>query len=599
MAYQSGTGSSSDPYIISTPEQFKEYLDQTFTTGSSEGASAHFRLSKSIDMGSTLLNFENRVYCHTHTLDGDGYEVYNITISGQTSVSGSTVSISSFTGNWVRLNLKVLSYQSECLFGISGGSMNDISFSIQNSLAVPGATKFIFKEDFSNASFVANRILVGSQDQIVAIKDLTSQVYDIYMTNGLTRDPDNGSSLSHSKDSSGAPFDPLTYPDLVSSGSWIFDPRYYPIVKTTNTSNNKWTRLYRSSDFGAPTGLKDDVGDSYSVASNNFINMLKACLVDGYGNTPGAGWSLVNHDAANHKAIFRNDSEEGSGGYLQVTMHGRYVIVEAYKSMSSFDTGVGKTPKEASNQYSIIYWKNGSSEGVPDLSGVTNQDWMVVANSRSFYITIKREGTNACWTYGDGWICDGYESAFIGDIISVDGRKDNSFGIFTGSQEKGSINSSYSTSREGSPFTSVGTSSTSSGCHLLEKYDGTYSSKVVLCQNFGSLYPDFGRPILDPSSLYDGSSFYSKLFVLESTDTAEHPSMATNGDKILRGMVPGLVCLLSGPIGGPMQDLPQSGFFKNKKYVNLPWGSNSNSRSGCAQVKYDCSLGEYYDWNKS
>ena len=55
------------------------------------------------------------------------------------------------------------------------------------------------------------------------------------------------------------------------------------------------TRLYRSSDASAPAM-------EYVAGSLNAV--LKACLVDGYGALPAAGWSYEVADAATNRAAF-------------------------------------------------------------------------------------------------------------------------------------------------------------------------------------------------------------------------------------------------------------------------------------------------------
>ncbi|BBP81173.1 hypothetical protein PHLH8_08150 [Pseudomonas sp. Pc102] len=47
-------------------------------------------------------------------------------------------------------------------------------------------------------------------------------------------------------------------------------------------------RIYRSTDTGAPTR-----GALTGLPVNMLRQILRACLVDGYGTQPSAGWSLV------------------------------------------------------------------------------------------------------------------------------------------------------------------------------------------------------------------------------------------------------------------------------------------------------------------
>lgn len=67
---------------------------------------------------------------------------------------------------------------------------------------------------------------------------------------------------------------------------------------------------YRSDDASAPT-LNGQAG--------SLIDVLKACLVDGYGAKAGAGWTLeIAEVANNNKILLRNNSVSGTGRFFRI-----------------------------------------------------------------------------------------------------------------------------------------------------------------------------------------------------------------------------------------------------------------------------------------
>lgn len=68
--------------------------------------------------------------------------------------------------------------------------------------------------------------------------------------------------------------------------------------------------IYRSSDAGAP-----QLG---TRKPSEMINILKKCLVDGYGAKVGAGWTIPFVDLAANNIVFRNSPVNGSGSYLNL-----------------------------------------------------------------------------------------------------------------------------------------------------------------------------------------------------------------------------------------------------------------------------------------
>lgn len=71
--------------------------------------------------------------------------------------------------------------------------------------------------------------------------------------------------------------------------------------------------VFQSTDAGAPQIVEAKVSE--------VIEVLRKCLVDGYGSKPGLGWSVAFENPAAFKIIFRNSTADGSGGYCKVFSH--------------------------------------------------------------------------------------------------------------------------------------------------------------------------------------------------------------------------------------------------------------------------------------
>lgn len=143
--------------------------------------------------------------------------------------------------------------------------------------------------------------------------------------------------------------------------------------------------LYRSTDDDAP-----------ALTKANLSLILKACLVTGYGNKPGAGWTMPYEDAAASKRVLAPAKSGELDSYLRVHDQSGVSRVAAYRQMSDIDNG------EAILELATPY-KHGQGN---QWSG----RWAVVASARSVIV----------------WVEGGYDSAgrngqmlFYGDTGSA------------------------------------------------------------------------------------------------------------------------------------------------------------------------------------
>ncbi|AQS40190.1 hypothetical protein Sps_05121 [Shewanella psychrophila] len=70
--------------------------------------------------------------------------------------------------------------------------------------------------------------------------------------------------------------------------------------------------VYRWDDPGAPQLPNSQVKPSH------YIDIIKKCLVDGYGAKASLGWTMPFVSPDGLKAVFRNSSAEASGSYVQI-----------------------------------------------------------------------------------------------------------------------------------------------------------------------------------------------------------------------------------------------------------------------------------------
>lgn len=132
--------------------------------------------------------------------------------------------------------------------------------------------------------------------------------------------------------------------------------------------------VYRSTDTSAPT---------LSGTAGTLINVLDACLVNGYGSKAAAGWTKA--FSGTNKAAYLMGAAAGSPRmYLRVddTASGftaNDVRLVGYESMTDVDTGTNAFP--TSGQMSGGAWLRKSS-----TIDSTARPWMVIANEKAFYI---------------------------------------------------------------------------------------------------------------------------------------------------------------------------------------------------------------------
>lgn len=160
--------------------------------------------------------------------------------------------------------------------------------------------------------------------------------------------------------------------------------------------------IYRSTDVGAPTwGLSN----SMQNRARYMLQILKACLVDGYSGKSPAGWSLVGHDDALPQLAMHNGPATGA---LRLTYQSNLVYASVYKVMSAIDAGVGGV----SGDYLVASQGLRACGQAPAFAVSGGMRWVVVADARSF-VMFWWAVTDWSAFKSDGWMAK-YGQLFAG-----------------------------------------------------------------------------------------------------------------------------------------------------------------------------------------
>jgi len=128
-------------------------------------------------------------------------------------------------------------------------------------------------------------------------------------------------------------------------------------------------RVYKSDDVDAPV-LSGVVG--------SIIDVLDACLVNGYTGKPAAGWTK--EFSGTNTAVYRGAS--GLRHYLRVQhTTAQYPSLRGYVSMTDINTGTRPFPTTAQLPAGI-------TPVVSSTASAIERPWVIVANARALYLWV-------------------------------------------------------------------------------------------------------------------------------------------------------------------------------------------------------------------
>jgi hypothetical protein len=214
-------------------------------------------------------------------------------------------------------------------------------------------------------------------------------------------------------------------------------------------------RLYKSTDAGAPV-LTGQTG--------SLVALLDACLVNGYGAKPAAGWTKA--FAAANKGAYKQDTAASLNAlgmllYVDDTGPGAGSSREArccgFETMSAITpTGTGQFPTAA--QTAIV----GGFVAIrkSNTADATARAWTLIANGQSFYLFTES---------GDNTLPVGAATFFFGDIKPY--KPADQYAVMI----MGRISENGSTSQN-DPMQVIGHITPSSG-NLNQKYYGHFMAR--------------------------------------------------------------------------------------------------------------------------
>jgi len=158
-------------------------------------------------------------------------------------------------------------------------------------------------------------------------------------------------------------------------------------------------RVYRYDDVDAPV---------LTGATGSVNNLIKACLVTGYGAKAGAGWteeftttniSAYKMGAAPFSFLKVSDTAAVSSS--------SYTRLIGYNNMTDINTGTNSFPTEAQVAGGLYHYKS--------VDGTTARPWMIIADNNAFWLFQYRALTTA-----QGFtVSNSCESLFFGQLLGT------------------------------------------------------------------------------------------------------------------------------------------------------------------------------------
>ncbi|MCS6114458.1 hypothetical protein [Shewanella baltica] len=268
--------------------------------------------------------------------------------------------------------------------------------------------------------------------------------------------------------------------------------------------------VYRWDDAGAPV-------ISSSGKPSEMINVLKKCLVDGYGTKSPLGWSVAFEDAVSFKIAFRNSTTQGGGGYFSIrsttgadTANG-VMKMQSAQAMTDIDTFV-KAANFASIRLSSIHRK-----------------WIIIGTSRGFYAVF---GRNDIATYSLGYSEE--PLFFVGDIDTLITNDVDAFKLIMSPYASGNVSATGYNYSMTYMFASV-----TSTCALFYNADGSAGSQLYRWRMPYEIIP-YLSALTSPTT-----KFLSQIIIEsnnpqspDSAGTIQHCSLKMPS---LRGVMPGML----------------------------------------------------------
>lgn len=160
------------------------------------------------------------------------------------------------------------------------------------------------------------------------------------------------------------------------------------------------TTLYKSTDPGAP---------QLSTDSGSLTAIFDACLINGYGTKPAAGWTKE-FAQSNLRSAYKQGA--GSNGHYLYLDDGAGTIVRArgYTTMESVDKGGNPFPSEEQMPGGVYVHKHDGLAG--------NRAWLMVANEKAVWF-FTQMASNTNWEFASPFFFGAINSNRLADKLST------------------------------------------------------------------------------------------------------------------------------------------------------------------------------------
>ncbi len=149
------------------------------------------------------------------------------------------------------------------------------------------------------------------------------------------------------------------------------------------------TRLYKWDDVSAPSHSGTGLGQ--------ILNILRACLVTGYGTRTAAGWTNPYLDLPNNVGVFQGLAGTGDLFRIDDNINYEYSKITGFSTMSDVDTGTEEYPK-VPDDVSSTNWIQPNR----DSSNVSYDPWYVIASEEfCYFISHGASSERACFFFGE------------------------------------------------------------------------------------------------------------------------------------------------------------------------------------------------------
>ena len=307
-------------------------------------------------------------------------------------------------------------------------------------------------------------------------------------------------------------------------------------------------RIYRWDDASAPT---------LNWSSGSFTDLLRACLVDGYGAKAGSGWTLA-YSGTDVYGFTNNTANGGTGMGIKVdhSADSVYPKIVGFESINT-STGVVTDPFPTTAQFA-----NGLYVCISSTGDVTNRPWIVVADSRRFYLWVGYNLTTAQNLSASSTMQMMY---FAGDIASNKPTDGYAFMVIANGSASASSN----------PFAEMEIAvTTSSTSHMLARAHGGATKSLYAGKSVVSPNPQAG--VIGVTGAFTYPDPFSGGMLLGECLIGEGGSAT-----VLRGKLPGLYAPLHNLPGNNGDTFTGTGTLAGKTFMLLD-ACSSGSRGRVA-----------------